>query len=78
MEGGWVLQTVILWQLENWYITKEEFDLWVFEAFKSWDFACAVAAWEFSMLEPISSVKWNLVALENMNKYGKINSYAAI
>lgn len=38
-------------------ITRDEFDLWVFDAFASWDFACAVAAWAPSILELISSEK---------------------
>lgn len=36
-------------------VTRDEFDLCVFAALTSCDFPCAVAAWEFSTLEPISS-----------------------
>jgi len=36
-------------------LTSEELDLWLFDAFARWDLPCAVAAWVFSILEPISS-----------------------
>lgn len=53
-----------LWKLRNrekkkklLNITRDEFDFWSLDAFKSWEVACVVAEWELSMLEPISSEK---------------------
>ena len=43
--------------------TKDEFALWVLDAFLSWEVACAVAACELSMLELMSSAKTDIIGV---------------
>lgn len=56
IKTGYIFHTLVKLKLR---LTKEELDFWYFEALESWEVACVVAAWEFSMFELISSERWS-------------------